>query len=154
LAAQQSVPVVDLAPATVHTSTTIGGVLGIREVAGGKVLVNDIGRRQLLMFDTTLASARVIFDSMPGLPNSYGPVRIPLIAYIGDSSLMVDLTAGPASVLVIDGQGKVVRSLALPNPMDAGALAGSMAAIDNAGRIVYALTGRVRMPREGSVGAQ
>src|SRR5471032_148829 len=73
--AQQTVPIVELLPTTAKTPTTLGSVLGIREVAGGKVLVNDAFRRQLLMYDTTLTTSRILFDSAPGLPNSYGPIR-------------------------------------------------------------------------------
>ena len=151
---QQGVPIVELAPATVRTPTTLGGVIGIREVAGGKVLVNDARRKQLLMYDTTLTTSRVVFDSVAGMANSYGPIGVALIPYNGDSSLMLDISAGPGSVLVIDGQGQVARALALPHPMDAGSLIGRMSFVDNNGRILYALTGRVRGAQAGQIRTQ
>ena len=152
--AQQGVPIVELAPATARTPTTLGGVIGIREVAGGKVLVNDARRKQLLMYDTTLTTSRILFDSVAGMANSYGPIGVALIPYVGDSSLMLDISSGPGSILVINGEGQVARALALPNPMDAGSLIGRMSFVDNKGRILYALTGRVRGTPAGQVGTQ
>jgi hypothetical protein len=150
--AQQAVPIVDLPPATARTATTLGGVLGVREVPGGKVLVNDAFRRQLLMYDTTLASSRVVFDSIDGTPNSYGPYRVPLVPYLGDSSLMADLNA--RTLIVIDGQGAVARSLALPNMLDVGSFASGMTGVDSKGRLLYTAAGRIHMPGPGQTGPQ
>src|SRR5215210_5581591 len=102
----QDVPVVDLPSATVRTSATLGGVIGLREV-GGTVLVNDAGRRQLLLFDTALTTSQVVLDSVEGMPNSYGRYGVPLVPYVGDSSLMADLSAGPGTLLVLDAHGRV-----------------------------------------------
>jgi hypothetical protein len=154
LPSPQTVPIVDLPPARVRTNATLGGVLGVREVSGGKVLVNDAGRRQLLLYDTTLTAARVVFDSVGGADNSYGPRGVPLIPYLGDSSLMVDVSGGPGAVLVLDGQGKYVRVLALPNPMDGGSLTNGASGIDNKGRILYTLSGRIRGTPAGQIGTQ
>src|SRR5579864_6825906 len=79
--AQQPVPIVDLPPASAKTPTAFGAVLGVREGSNGNVFINDAGRRQLLLYDTTLAAGRILFDSAPGLPNSYGPIRVPLVPY-------------------------------------------------------------------------
>src|SRR4051812_27834654 len=107
---EQGVPIVELAPPSARTPTTFGSVLGLREVAGGKVLVNDARRKQLLMYDTTLTTSRILYDSVPGVSNSYGPLGVALIPYSGDSSLMLDISSGPGSILVLDGEGRVVRA--------------------------------------------
>jgi hypothetical protein len=153
--AQQAVPIVELQPTTARTPTILGAVLGVREVSGGRVLVNDGGRRQLRLYDTTLTTSRIVADSAPGLPNSYGPIRLPLVPYVGDSSLMLDISSGPGSLLILDGNGNVARALALPNPVDAGAFGGGRTAgVDLQGRLIYGLTGRVRLPRPGQIGPQ
>jgi hypothetical protein len=148
----QSVPIVDLPPAKTKTAATFGGIIGVREVSGGKLLVNDAGRRQLFAYDTLLLQPRLVFDSTEGNANSYGSLGVALRPYAGDSSIMVDLATGPGSVLVLDGQGKIARSLALPSASDAAGLAFGNAGIDNKGRIAYDAPIFVHMPRAGTTG--
>src|SRR5205823_2866694 len=69
----QAVPVVDLPAATVKSSVTFGGPIGVREVSGGKVMINDGRRRQIKLFDSTLASFSLVSDSTPGTSIYYGP---------------------------------------------------------------------------------
>ena len=151
--AQSIAPIIDLPAAKTKTPTTLGGVLGIRETGGGKVLVNDAGRRRLLLYDTTLTIARVVFDSVDGVPNRYGRIGLPLIPYVGDSSLMADLTGGPQTLLVLDADGKIARTLALPVP-DAGSFMQGLSGTDTNGNLVYVVSGRIKMPPAGTVGAQ
>ena len=151
--AAQDVPVVDLPRATVRTRTTLGGVIGVREV-GGAVLVNDASRRQLLLYDTTLSASQVVLDSVEGMPNSYGRFGVPLVPHVGDSSLMADLSSGPGTLLVLDARGRVARSFALPNALDVSAFASGTGGVDNRGRILYRAGNYVRMPPAGTVGAQ
>lgn len=150
---QPVVPVIDLPAPSARTATAFGGVLGIREVSGGRVLINDAGHKRLLLYDTTLARAVVVYDSIEGAANSYGSFGVPLIPYIGDSSLMADVVGGPSALLVLDGNGKLARSLALTAP-EAGSFMTDMPGVDSRGRLVYVVSGRVRMPPPGTVGAQ
>lgn len=132
---QQSIPIVALPASSAKTAEPLMAVLGIREVAGGKVLINDAGRRQLKLFDTTLATFTVTLDSTSGITNAYGPARVPLLPYLGDSSLFADL---PSSTLrVIGPNGLVARSISLPNPRDLGAFAGASSSVDSKGRLLY-----------------
>jgi hypothetical protein len=134
--AQQRTPIVNLPPASAKTTETLGAILGMREVAGGKVLVNDAGRRQMKLFDVTLATAILVTDSTAGAPNSYGPYATPLIPYVGDSSLFPDF--GSRTLLVLGQDGRVVHALAAPN--EPGAMRSLMvgaAGVDKSGRLLY-----------------
>src|SRR5439155_38745 len=91
---QQGVPILDLPAATVKSASTFGVITGLREVPGGRVLINDGRRYQLKLLDSTLATLSVVFDSIPGTATSYGNRPIPLLRYLGDSSLTVDYDAG------------------------------------------------------------
>ena len=135
LAAQQKVPVMALSPVAAKSLDTFGAILNVRQLPNGSVLVNDAGRRRLLMLDPTLAKTTVIIDSTAGTSNSYGPRPTPLIAYLGDSSLFVD--AASSSLLVIDPFGKVARVMSAPKPGDLRFLGGGQAYTDDKGRLLY-----------------
>lgn len=138
---KQGIPVVNLPPATARATQTLGGILGIHQVADGKVLVDDAVRRQLKLFDSTLVSATVVMDSAAGASSSYGSRPTPLIPYVGDSSLFADWNA--KTMLVLDGRGQIARALALPSQRDLWPLNSSYAGTDNTGRLI------IRGPRLG-----
>jgi hypothetical protein len=128
----QRIPIVDLPPAPVKTSETLGAVLGVRAVAGGRVLVNDAGRRQVKLYDSTLAAPTVVIDSTAGGSNSYGPTPSKIIPYLGDSTLFADI--GSQTFLVLDAMGKVARAMAPPNLQAVRAPPGN---VDNKGRLLW-----------------
>jgi hypothetical protein len=132
--AQQRIRVADLPPASATSIETIGSVIGIRQLPDGRVLVDDGERRQLRLFDASLAASSVVLDSVPGISNSYGRRPSPLVAYLADSTLFPDYAA--RALLVIDPAGRVTRTLALPNPNDVG-LVTHGAAVDPRGRLIY-----------------
>lgn len=134
--AQPGIRLVDLPAATTRAGETFGAILGIRQSADGRVLVNDAGRRQLKLFDSTLAVGTVVLDSAPGSSNSYGPRGAPLIPFVGDSSLFVDWNA--QTLIVLDSRGLVARGLALPSGREFRSLtvAGGTG-VDAKGRIVF-----------------
>ncbi len=133
--AQLKVPVMALAPSSAKTVESFGAILGVRQLPSGALLVNDAGRRQLVLLDKSFAKSTVVIDSAAGATNSYGPRPAPLIAYLGDSSLFVD--AASLSLLVIDPNGKVSRVMAAPKPGDLRFLGGSQAYVDDRGRLLY-----------------
>ena len=133
--AQQAVPVRELAPVDAKTTTAFGNIFGVRPLAGGKVLVNDGIRRQLVMLDANLASPTVVIDSVTEGGNSYGPRAAPLIPYLADSSLFVD--GASLSLLVIDPNGKVAHVMSAPKPGDLRFLASGSSGIDAQGNLVY-----------------
>src|SRR5439155_484089 len=67
-----------------------GAVPAVRQLSGGKLLVNDIAKRQLTLLDPSLQMAVIVADSASGSPNSYGTAPGGLVAYTGDSTLFVD----------------------------------------------------------------
>jgi hypothetical protein len=134
---QQGVPIVDLPPASVKASEAFGALFGVREVRGGKVLVNDGRRRQVKLYDSTLAVATIVMDSTPGSSTSYGPYGTQLVPYRGDSSLFAHWES--QTFLVLDARGQVARVSALPEPNARFSLIGAKGAsgTDDKGRLVY-----------------
>jgi hypothetical protein len=108
--AQQRVPIVELSSPTASTAETFGAVLGVREGADGRLLVNDAGRYLMRLFEPNFAASKVVLDSLPGSAQSYGFWPSPLIPFTADSSLFHDdRVAG--QMLVLDGHGQIVRAL-------------------------------------------
>ena len=106
-------------------------------MSGGRVLVNDISGRRLLLFDSTLSKALVVADTTSATANAYGGRAGTLIAYRADSALYIDI--GSLSMLVIGPTGKIERVMAVPRPEEAQSLIGSVfgtPAFDAAGRLV------------------
>jgi hypothetical protein len=98
--------------AVVQTSVlTFQQIQHLRALANGNVLVNDPGKRQVILLDSALANAKVIVDSAGGA-TMYGPNPGALIPFAGDSTLFVDRNA--SAFLVIDPNGKVTRVMSMP----------------------------------------
>lgn len=135
VAQAQKVPVHDLQAVDAKSSTHFGAILNVRPLTGGKVLVNDGTRRQLVMLDEKLANPKVVIDSVSEGGNSYGPRAAPLIPYLADSTLFVDGTA--LSLLVIDPSGKVSHVMSAPKPGDLRFLAAGASGIDAKGNLIY-----------------
>jgi hypothetical protein len=149
-AQQAKIPLRELAPPMARSTENFGTVLNIRQLPGGRILLNDAISRRVLMLDSTLSSSRVIIDSASGAPNSYGPSRAPIIPYLGDSTLFVDNSS--QSLLVIDPNGKVARVMAAPNPQDLMSLGGAQSYVDNKGRLLYRGFGMPKRVTMGSSG--
>src|SRR5206468_3067150 len=88
---QPVIPVVTLPTPSARTTTTLGQVLGVHQMADGKVLVNDVGHHLLKLFDPSLTTSTIVADSTSGNSNSYGPAPVQLIRFRGDSTLFPDL---------------------------------------------------------------
>lgn len=130
-AAQTAIPVRTLTP-PLGTASIAFGAANLRPLSNGSVFVNDTRWHRLYLFDSTLAKYTIVFDSTSGETNSYGPNISPMIAWRGDTSLMLDL--GAQAVLVLDAGGAIVRVVAQPsatNPI------GPAAKSDNGGRLIY-----------------
>ena len=128
-------------------------VAAVRQLAGGRLLVNDVNNRQLTILDPGLANAFILADSTSGQLNSYGTRAGGLIRYTADSTLFVD-PAG-LSMFVIDPNGKIARVASVPRSQDAGSLGSNLLGtpgVDAAGRLVYR-SGALRITQQGGKGA-
>jgi hypothetical protein len=134
--AQQAPPVRRLTTPVASDSGLFGNALGVRALSNGRVIVNDVYWRRLLMFDSTMKTFRIIADTSAGSSAKYPNPTNP-IPYLGDSTLLVDRDA--QTLLVIDPTGTIVRSMAAPRSADLSwlAFAGAYAVIDPKGRLVY-----------------
>jgi hypothetical protein len=113
---QQGIRTVGVTPAVAKTSSTLGAVLGVRELSDGRVLVNDAGRRQIKIFDPSLDNAVVAQDSVAGTSKSYGSDPAAIVPYLGDSTLFTERAS--REVLLLDHNGQVARALAMPTYSD------------------------------------
>jgi hypothetical protein len=124
--------------AVLATSTeALGALSAVRELPGGRLLVNDPVKKRVLLMDSTLALLGVVADSTTSAA-SYGTRAGGLIAYRGDSTLFVDPSS--LSMLVIDPAGKIARVMAAPRPDDVAFLVGGPLGnpgFDAQGRLVY-----------------
>ena len=147
LGAQQLPPVHPLGPVVAVSKTALGAVSAARQLPGGRVLVNDIAGRKVVLFDSTLAGFVVIADTTSATANAYSSRAGGLIGWKGDSTLFVDPNS--LSMLVIDPAGKVTRVMSAPRANDVGSLIGGPSgtpAIDARGRLVYRAQPQFRMP--------
>jgi len=141
-------PVRRIATASALSTEQIASITSVRELPGGRLLLNDGARRRLVLMDTTLKTIDVVLDSLTEVENSYGTRAGALISYLGDSTLFID----PASfaMLVIDPSGKVARVRSVPRVADAGRFGGGEGAlrsgIDARGRLVYRIPARPGLP--------
>jgi hypothetical protein len=145
----QSMPAVrPLGPVTrVSPTDVLGSVSSVRPIPGGRILVNDLVRRQVVLLDSTFARELIVADTTAATANAYGARAGGLIPYRGDSSLFIDPAS--LSMLVIDPAGKVARVMAVPRPTDAQFMVGGpfgTPGFDSKGRIVYRGFTRPNMP--------
>ena len=148
LVAQSTPPVRPLGPVTRVSQTDVfGSISAVRPLPGGRLLVNDLVRRQLLLLDSTFTKEAVVADTTAATANAFSGRTAGLIPYRGDSTLFIDPTS--LSMLVIDGQGKVARVMAVPRPNDAMFMVGGpfgTPGFDSKGRIVYRGFTRPNLP--------
>ena len=135
----QSLPPVRPIGATVARSTEpMGSVSTAVALPGGKVLVNDILKRRVLLLDSTFTEVTVVADSTSSTANAYGGRTGGLLAFRGDSALFVDPAS--MSMLVINSAGKITRVMSAPRPQDVNFLIGGpngSPGFDAKGRLVY-----------------
>lgn len=148
--AQSNIPVAQTSAPVAVSRQLFGTILNVRALHNGQVLLNDGLSRQLIILDSALAVKTVLLDSTTTNGQSYGPRASPLIAYLGDSTLFVD---GPSSsLLLIDPTGKIVRTMAAPQPRDARFLAGSASGTDANGNLLYRVALIMQQQRAAKAG--
>jgi hypothetical protein len=140
--AQENIPIRDLAPVSATSADRFGGVLGVRELSDGRLLVNDGRKRQLLLLDASLRNRTVVLDSVSGNGRAYGPRATPLIPYLGDSTFIVD---GASRTMVLLGpSGEIARVASAPKPNDLNGLAYATSGIDASGNLLYLVRERLK----------
>jgi hypothetical protein len=138
LAAQSLPPVRPIGQTVARSTEVLGSVSTVVGLPGGRLLVNDILKRRVLLFDSTLTEVRVIADSTSSTANAYGRGAGGLLAYRGDSALFVDPPS--MSMLVIAPNGEITRVMSAPRPEDVSALIGGpngVPGFDASGHLVY-----------------
>ena len=139
VAGTQTPPVRELQSIIVRSTETFSNIFGIRQLPDGRVLLNDGVRRQLLLLDRNLSHPVVLLDSTSDGAHSYGVMAAPIIPYVGDSTLFVD--GASRSLLVIDPLGRVVRTMAAPQPADLRRLLYVQSFADSHGNLSYQIAG-------------
>jgi len=136
--AQQSRPPLRHLGAAVATSDALGAVAAIQALPGGKLLVNDPSRRQLVLLDSNMKQIAVVADTTAATKAAYGTRGGGLLPFRGDSALFVDPNS--LSMLVVDPAGKIARIMAAPRANDVIFLLGGPQGnpgFDAKGRLVY-----------------
>jgi hypothetical protein len=136
-----------LGPVLSVSAESLASVAQVRALPRGRVIVHDLTGRRVVMFDSTLKRVTVIADSTSATSNAYSSRLGGLIAYRGDSTLFVDPQS--LSMLVIDPDGTIVRTIAAPLPKEINQLIGGQngtPGFDAQDRLVYRALIRPRAP--------
>jgi hypothetical protein len=138
-----AIPVVTLPDAAARSTDHFGAIINVRELPGGKLLVDDGKNRQVKMLTATLATERVVLDSSLEAANTYGNFPLPLTAYLGDSTLYPSVNKA-RGVFVIDPSGNVARTLAMPRVSDVALM--RRVGVDDKGRVLFMAMNPVTRP--------
>jgi hypothetical protein len=134
-AAQQQIPVRTLTDIVATDSGVLKAIVDVRQVHGGRVLVNDPSRHRLVLFDANLATYAAVVDNEGGSARRYGAQAGRLISYKGDSVILAEPEY--RSFIVIDPDGRIARTMAPPKASDLVVLVDHTAGFDLAGRLIY-----------------
>lgn len=135
LAAQNALPIRELSAPDAVSTARFENILQVRALPSGKIIVNDGGRRQIIMLDAALRGSQVLIDSSGTGVQTYGSHPTLLVSYVGDSTLFVD--AGALALVVIDPGGSIVRSMAPPVPKATQFLWRFPSGFDANGRFIF-----------------
>jgi len=135
-------PVRPLGPITHVAAESLASVAAAVPVAGGRVYVNDITARRLVLFDSGMTRATVVADSS-GSGEAYGSSPGTLMPYRGDSVLFI--SPSTMAMLVLTPEGAIARVMATPPSGRGMGLMGLIGNIfgtpgfDGRGRLAYYL---------------
>ncbi|MEP6779448.1 MAG: hypothetical protein ABJC26_06115 [Gemmatimonadaceae bacterium] len=113
LFAQSPVRVVEVTPIEAKSASTFGNVFGVAALDGRRLLVDDGVKHQLVILDASLNQKSVLLDSTSEGASRYGYRAVPIIPYLADSLLFLDLYSN--ALHVIAPSGNIVRVMALPS---------------------------------------
>ena len=155
LQTQQPPPVRQINAITAVSRDTLSAVTTAVEVGGGRVFVNDILGRRVLLYDSTLSTAVVVADSDASALNAYGTRPATLMHFRGDSALFI--TPSSMSMQVVGPSGQISRVMAMPSfgGGPGAALLGSIfgtPGFDAHGRLVFFSPIRLNIQMRGPPG--
>jgi len=143
--AQSLPPVRQLGRIVTKSPLTVPSIASIRELSGGRVLINDTVARRLYLFDSALRSRVVVLDSSEGAKSGYGYSPGGMIAFRGDSTLFA--SPALATMLLMNPAGRPTRLVAGPTPAEMLFLGGGRfgtPGFDSRGRLLYRGSARDR----------
>lgn len=146
--AQSRLPAIrTLGPITARSAEPLGAVSTAVPLPDGRVLVNDVLQRRVVMFDSTLAQVSVVADTTSATANAYGARGGGLIGYRGDSALFIDPAS--LSMITVNPRGELTTVRAVPRANEIQALSGAQGrpGFDPQGRLIYRATPRPRAAR-------
>jgi hypothetical protein len=145
-AAQSKLPPVRQLPnPTARTTEPLSAVSAAVPLPGGKVLVNDVLQRRVVMFDSALTMLSVVADSTSATANAYGARGGGLIGYQGDSALFIDPVS--LSMMVVNPAGELTTVRAVPRAAEINLIvggAGGRSGFAPDGRLIYRSQNRPR----------
>ncbi|MDQ8170138.1 MAG: hypothetical protein P3A29_05000, partial [Gemmatimonadota bacterium] len=150
----QSAKLPELRPLTKVLSRStedLGSIATAVPLPGGRVLVNDILQRRVVMFDSSLTQVAVVADTTMATGNAYGARGGGLIGFRGDSALFIDPVS--LSMMTVNGKGELTTVRAVPRAQEVNAFTGAQGrpGFDDKGRLVYR---GVPRPRFGGANAR
>jgi hypothetical protein len=150
----QSAKLPELRPLTrvlSRSTESLGSIATAVPLPGGRVLVNDILQRRVVMFDSTLTQVAVVADTTPATGNAYGARGGGLIGFRGDSALFIDPVS--LSMMTVNATGELTTIRAVPRAQEVNAFTGAQGrpGFDSKGRLVYR---GVPRPRFGGANAR
>jgi hypothetical protein len=139
LAVAQERPARPLGAVVASSAAVFGTIGGVRALPDGRILVNDIEKRKLVLLDANLVVVAILADdSTGGSAPAYGGTPARLIPYEGDSTLFV----APDLLLmrVVTPRGSLGRAMAVPNSEQVWSLVSAVAGtpgFDRENHVVY-----------------
>jgi len=121
-------------------------IFGLLPLSSGRVIVNDLGRRQVALFDSTLRESRPLIDNTGSAPRRYTGLLTGPYRGTGDSTVLYDASA--QAMLVLDASGTIARVTAPPFAVVPIAPAG-----DGRGHLVFALNAPDAAMPDSALGA-
>jgi hypothetical protein len=149
--AQQLPPIRAIGPIERVSTEPLWAATTAVALSDGRVYVNDVMRRRVLLFDSTLSHAQVVADST-SITAKAGTQAGTLIAFRGDSALFLD----PAShsMLVLGPGAKIDRVIAMPQPATGPQLQfnAGVPGLDARGRLIALMSAAGQGPPQAKPG--
>jgi hypothetical protein len=146
---QRPPPIRPIGPIIHVSSEPLASIAAAIRLSDGRVFVNDIVARKVVLFDSTLATARMVTDSASVTATAYGFGAGALIPFHGDTALFLDPQS--SAMPVLSPAGRIARVMATPRPNNRPVAAGSLyftPGFDAAGRLLYFLPQSMTVSRE------